>query len=165
TAKQIRFRLEPNDVQPISFDIVLSAVTPPFFVMERVAGEVYEMAAPQDATPERIRRMCLSMADQLAAIHTVDLSATGLDSLTEEATHLDRELDHWSGEMHRVQRGSLPALERLLGELRATKPQPFPTVTLVHGDAKPGNFAFVGDEVNAVFDWEMTTVGDPLTDI
>ena len=29
--KQIRFRLEPNDVQPISFDIVLSAVTPPFF--------------------------------------------------------------------------------------------------------------------------------------
>jgi aminoglycoside phosphotransferase (APT) family kinase protein len=137
----------------------------PFFVMERVAGEVYEMAAPQDATPERIRRMCLSMADQLAAIHTVDLSATGLDSLTEEATHLDRELDHWSGEMHRVQRGSLPALERLLEELRATKPQPCPTVTLVHGDAKPGNFAFVGDEVSAVFDWEMTTVGDPLTDI
>ncbi len=162
--KQIRFRLEPNDVQPISFDIVLSAVTPPFFE-ERVAGEVYEMAAPQDATPERIRRMCLSMADQLAAIHTVDLSATGLDSLAEEATHLDRELDHWAGEMHRVQRGSLPALERLLEELRATKPQPCPTVTLVHGDAKPGNFAFVGDEVSAVFDWEMTTVGDPLTDI
>src|SRR6185503_5636506 len=79
--------------------------------------------------------------------------------------HLDRELDHWSGEMHRVQRGSLPALERLLEELRATKPQPCPTVTLVHGDAKPGNFAFVGDEVSAVFDWEMTTVGDPLTDI
>ena len=39
------------------------------------------------------------------------------------------------------------------------------SVTLVHGDAKPGNFAFVGDEVSAVFDWEMTTVGDPLTDI
>ena len=29
--KQMRFRLEPNDVQPISFDIVLSGVTPPFF--------------------------------------------------------------------------------------------------------------------------------------
>ena len=35
----------------------------------------------------------------------------------------------------------------------------------MHGDAKPGNFAFVGGEVSAVFDWEMTTVGDPLTDI
>jgi aminoglycoside phosphotransferase (APT) family kinase protein len=35
----------------------------------------------------------------------------------------------------------------------------------VHGDAKPGNFAFTGGDVSAVFDWEMTTVGDPLTDI
>ena len=136
----------------------------PFFVMERVAGDVYEMEAP-DESPERIRRMCLSMADQLAAIHTVDLSATGLDSLADGAGHLDRELDHWADEMHRVQRGSLPALERLLEGLRASKPEPCPTVTLVHGDAKPGNFAFVGDEVSAVFDWEMTTVGDPLTDI
>jgi aminoglycoside phosphotransferase (APT) family kinase protein len=136
----------------------------PFFVMERVAGDVYEMEAP-DESSERIQRMCLSMADQLAAIHTVDLSTTGLDSLADGAGHLDRELDHWADEMHRVKRGSLPALERLLEELRASKPEPSPTVTLVHGDAKPGNFAFVGDEVSAVFDWEMTTVGDPLTDI
>jgi aminoglycoside phosphotransferase (APT) family kinase protein len=35
----------------------------------------------------------------------------------------------------------------------------------VHGDAKPGNFAFVGDDVSAVFDWKMTTLGDPLTDL
>jgi aminoglycoside phosphotransferase (APT) family kinase protein len=35
----------------------------------------------------------------------------------------------------------------------------------VHGDAKPGNFAFVDDGVSAVFDWEMATLGDPLTDI
>jgi aminoglycoside phosphotransferase (APT) family kinase protein len=137
----------------------------PFFVMERVVGDVYEMEAPKDAPPERIRRMCLSMAEQLAAIHTVDLAATGLDSLADGATHLDREIDHWAAEMHRVQRGPLPALERLLAQLRATKPSPCPTVALVHGDAKPGNFAFGGDDVSAVFDWEMTTVGDPLTDI
>jgi aminoglycoside phosphotransferase (APT) family kinase protein len=35
----------------------------------------------------------------------------------------------------------------------------------VHGDAKPGNFAFTDGTVRAVFDWEMTTVGEPLTDI
>jgi aminoglycoside phosphotransferase (APT) family kinase protein len=137
----------------------------PFFVMERVAGDVYEMQAPEHTTPEGIRHMCLSMADQLGAIHKVDLRATGLDSLADGGSHLDRELDHWAAEMHRVQRGPLPALERLLAGLRETKPEPCPTVALVHGDAKPGNFAFVGDEVSAVFDWEMTTVGDPLTDI
>jgi aminoglycoside phosphotransferase (APT) family kinase protein len=137
----------------------------PFFVMERVPGSVYEMQAPENASDERIRRMCRSMAEQLAAIHRVDLVATGLAALDDGRDHLDRELAHWEHEMHRVQRGPLPALERLLAGLTETKPVPYPFVTLVHGDSKPGNFAFVGDDVSAVFDWEMTTLGDPLTDI
>ena len=139
----------------------------PFFVMERVPGEVFELQAPDgpEATDERIRRMCLSMAEQLAAIHLVHLDGTGLAGLDDGAGHLDRELDHWAAEMQRVQRGPLPALERLLAVLRDTRPAPYPTATLVHGDAKPGNFAFVGDDVSAVFDWEMTTIGDPLVDI
>jgi aminoglycoside phosphotransferase (APT) family kinase protein len=136
----------------------------PFFVMERVAGDVYEMEAP-DAAPERIRHMCFGMAEQLALIHRVDLDATGLAGLDDGPSHLDRELRHWGDEMHRVKRGQLPALERLLKALQDNKPAPHPAVTLVHGDAKPGNFAFVGDDVSAIFDWEMTTVGDPLTDI
>ena len=139
----------------------------PFFVMERVAGSVYEMETPQgpDATPNRIRRMCQDMADQLAAVHTVDLEATGLDALGDGSDHLERELDHWHAEIHRVQRGMLSALERLLLALRDSKPRTCPTIALVHGDAKPGNFAFVDDEVSAIFDWEMSGIGDPLTDI
>ena len=50
-------------------------------------------------------------------------------------------------------------------ELRLQKPAQCPVVTLVHGDAKPGNFAFVGSEVQGVFDWELTSVGDPRADI
>ena len=53
----------------------------------------------------------------------------------------------------------------MIAELRSQRPEPSPDHTLVHGDAKPGNFAFVGDQVSAVFDWEMTDVGDPLADI
>ncbi|CAN5587780.1 hypothetical protein BH10ACT9_BH10ACT9_21110 [soil metagenome] len=138
-----------------------------FLVMARVAGEVFEMTAPDgpDVTPRRIRRMCESMAEHLAAIHSVDLSATGLEALGVGADHLKTELAHWEAEMHRVQRGALPALERLLRGLRESVPAPSTRVTLVHGDAKPGNFAFVGDTVSAVFDWELTTVGDPLTDL
>jgi aminoglycoside phosphotransferase (APT) family kinase protein len=98
-------------------------------------------------------------------VHTVDLTATGLDWLGHGRDHLDRQIAHWAGEMNRVQRGPLPALERLLAELGASKPEQHAGVTLVHGDAKPGNFAFVGDEVSAVFDWELTGVGDPLTDL
>lgn len=136
----------------------------PFLVMERVAGDVYEMESPAEAD-DTVAQMCRSLVEQLAAIHAVDLDVTGLGTLADGPTHLTRELDHWAGEMARVQRGPLPALERLLDALRGTMPAPNPTVTLVHGDAKPGNFAFTGGIVSAAFDWEMTTVGDPLTDI
>ncbi len=121
--------------------------------------------SPAGVTDETAVRMCQSLVEQLAAIHSVDLKQTGLDALDDGSDHLDRELNHWAGEMDRVKRDSLPALERLLAALRQSKPKPCSRVTLVHGDAKPGNFAFVGGEVSAVFDWEMTTVGDPLTDI
>jgi aminoglycoside phosphotransferase (APT) family kinase protein len=140
----------------------------PFFVMQRAVGNVYEMEAPaglDDPADQTVARMCQSLAEQIAAIHAVDLKQTGLDALDDGNDHLDRELDHWAAEMNRVKRDSLPALERLHEALRESKPEPCPRVTLVHGDAKPGNFAFSGGEVSAVFDWEMTTVGDPLTDI
>lgn len=137
----------------------------PFFVMERAVGQVYEMEPPTDLADSVVVRMCQSLVEQLAAIHTVDLARTGLDALDTGGDHLERELDHWAAELDRVKRGPLPALERLQQALRAGKPDPCPSVTLVHGDAKPGNFAFDGGEVSAVFDWEMTTVGDPLTDI
>ena len=137
----------------------------PFFVMERAAGHVYEMEAPAGVADSTVVRMCQSLVEQLAAIHTVDLAQTGLETLDDGGDHLDRELDHWAAEMDRVKRDRLPALERLQQALRADQPEPCPKVTLVHGDAKPGNFAFSDGEVSAVFDWEMTTVGDPLTDI
>jgi aminoglycoside phosphotransferase (APT) family kinase protein len=136
----------------------------PFFVMERVGGDVYEMESP-DVADDTAVRMCQSLVEQLAAVHSVDLNQTGLDALDDGSDHLERELNHWAAEMNRVKQDSLPALEGLLAALRRSKPKPCPSVTLVHGDAKPGNFAFTGGEVSAVFDWEMTTVGDPLTDI
>ena len=139
----------------------------PFFVMERVPGHVYELEAPSEpeVSADGVRRMCASLAEQLAAIHTVDITGGELSSLDDGHRHLDREIGHWSAEMARVKRGTLPALERLLRELTDSQPAPSPRVTLVHGDAKPGNFAFVGDAVSAVFDWELTTIGDPMTDI
>jgi aminoglycoside phosphotransferase (APT) family kinase protein len=136
----------------------------PFFVMERVPGDVYEIQQP-DESPELVHQMCMGMAEQLATIHRVDVAAADLDGLADGHGHLDRELAHWEGEMHRVQRGELPALERLLKALRETQPEQYRTMTLVHGDAKPGNFAFLDGDVSAVFDWEMTTIGDPLTDV
>jgi aminoglycoside phosphotransferase (APT) family kinase protein len=135
-----------------------------FYVMERLPGRVIERGVPDDLqdAPELVRRMCLSMVDQIAAIHSADLD---LDTIGDGRDHLDRELDHWAAEIERAGGSAEPSFARLLEGLRAEQPAPTPRITLVHGDAKPGNFAFVGDTVSAVFDWEMATVGDPMTDL
>jgi aminoglycoside phosphotransferase (APT) family kinase protein len=136
-----------------------------FFAMECADGTVYEREIPPELVddPARVRRMSEELVDELAAIHLVDTTALGF--LGDGRVALDRELAYWGGEMRRVQRGPLPALELLLAELERRRPPASAEVTLVHGDAKPGNFAFVGDRLSATFDWELATLGDPMTDV
>jgi aminoglycoside phosphotransferase (APT) family kinase protein len=138
-----------------------------FYVMERIDGAVFEQRVPKEIAtdPSRIRRMTEAIVEQIAAIHSVDLQATRLDAIADGHDYLDREMQRWTGELRRLQRGPTPALEQLLEAVRDQQPDPCPRVTLVHGDPKPGNFAFVGDEISAVYDWELATIGDPLADI
>ena len=94
--------------------------------MERADGDVYEMEAPAGVDDPTVARMCQSLAEQIAAIHAVDLEQTGLDALDDGSDHLDRELDHWAAEMNRVKRDSLPALERLHQALRGEQARAVP---------------------------------------
>ena len=139
----------------------------PFYVMERVEGHVYERALPPELkqAPERVARMSARIFEQIAAMHTVDLQITGLHLIGDGRGYVDDELDRWESELRRWQRGPLPALEKLLQTLRERRPAASAVVTLVHGDPKPGNFAFAGEEVTGVFDWELATIGDPMADI
>jgi aminoglycoside phosphotransferase (APT) family kinase protein len=138
-----------------------------FYVMERIDGAVFEQRVPKEIAndPARIRRMTEAIVEQIAAIHLVDLQATGLDAIANGHDYRDREMQRWTGELRRLQRGPTPALEALLEAVRDQQPEPCPRVTLVHGDPKPGNFGFVGDEIAAVYDWELASIGDPLADI
>jgi len=149
--------------QPLWIEETGDVLGRPFFVMARTPGDVYEWALPA-ALQDRVVHLSEQVMDQIADVHTVDLAATGLTS-SDPREHVARELDRWQGEVERVRRGPLPALERLIAELRAQQPEPTQVVTLVHGDAKPGNFAFVDGAVSAVYDWELADVGDPLTDL
>ena len=136
-----------------------------FFVMECAEGTVYERSIPDElkGDPVRVRRMSEALVDELVTIHAVDI--TMLSFLNDASDAVGRELEHWAGEMRRVQRGPLPALELLLAELERRRPAASEVVTLVHGDPKPGNYAFVGDRLSATFDWEMAALGDPMTDL
>lgn len=136
-----------------------------FFVMECAPGVVHEVEIPDELRddPARVRRMSEEFVDELARIHTVDVGNLGF--LGDGGTFWDREFAYWEAEMRRVQRGPLPVLEHLLAELEARRPAASSEITIVHGDPKPGNFAFSGATLSASFDWELATLGDPMADI
>jgi aminoglycoside phosphotransferase (APT) family kinase protein len=140
----------------------------PFYLMERVPGEVIVWQTPPALdTPEQRRRIGEQLIDALAEIHAVDWRAAGLDGFGKPSGYLERQLRRFGGLWEHNRTRELPAMERVASWLGEHLPVSGPA-TIVHGDYRLGNTIFAADppaELVAVLDWEMATIGDPLADI
>jgi aminoglycoside phosphotransferase (APT) family kinase protein len=139
----------------------------PFYVMGFVEGVVLdrpEAAAGIDAT----RRSALGYAliDVLAELHAVDVDAVGLGDLAKRDGYIERQLRRWSRQWADSRTRDLPAIDEVERRLRADVPLQ-QGVTIAHGDYRFGNCLVdpVEATVNAVLDWELCTLGDPLADL
>jgi aminoglycoside phosphotransferase (APT) family kinase protein len=140
----------------------------PFYLMEKVDGVVYrDGRALRGLDPAAGQALGRALADTLAALHTVDPGAVGLSDFGHPEGFLSRQIRRWSKQLKASYTRPLPGAEELAERLAGTEPvSGRPTV--VHGDfrldnvlvdpASPGRIA-------AVLDWEMSTLGDPLTDL
>ncbi|MFB6629866.1 phosphotransferase family protein [Streptomyces sp. NPDC004288] len=143
-----------------------SVLGAPFYVMEFVDGTPYRSArqlAPLG--PERTRAAVLGLVDTLVDLHAVDPEAVGLGDFGRPEGFLDRQLRRWGKQLAASRGRELPGIEELHAALgRALPASPPPTV--VHGDYRLDNVLVGGDDrIRAVLDWEMSTLGDPLTDL
>lgn len=139
----------------------------PFCVMERVSGVAYRTAAELAGVgAERTKSIVLTLIDQLAALHAVDPLAAGLGNFGRPAGFLARQLERWRRQLESSYTGDRPGLDDLHAGLAAARPADAPP-TIVHGDYRLDNVLFDADDdhVRAVLDWEMSTLGDPLTDV
>jgi aminoglycoside phosphotransferase (APT) family kinase protein len=138
-----------------------SVIGAPFYVMERVIGEVLSSWRPPELQPERIGE---ELIEALVEIHAADWRACGLEGFGKPSGYLERQLRRFGGLWEVNATREIPALEettRWLGEhLPASGP-----ATIVHGDYRLGNVMFTADRLSAVFDWELATIGDPLADV
>src|SRR5580692_8776700 len=149
---------------PVAFCDDVEVIGAPFYVMEYVPGAVMRTKA-DTAILTRAQATDLSerLADMLAAIHGVDVAATGLGDLGRGAGYLRRQLDRWQRQWQLSASGEGPGYERLVARLTAALPAEGET-TLVHGDFRLDNvLVTVAPEprITAVVDWEMATLGDP----
>jgi len=141
----------------------------PFYLMERVAGEVPTTSLPPALdTPAERRRCGEELVDALAEVHAVDWRACGLEGFSREPSgYLERQLRRFAGlwEHHRTR--DVPAIEHVTGWLREHLPRSGPP-TIVHGDYRLGNAMICGHapaRVVAILDWELAALGDPLADV
>jgi aminoglycoside phosphotransferase (APT) family kinase protein len=106
------------------------------------------------------------LIDILARLHAVDPVAVGLGSLGRPAGYLDRQLRRWAEQAAASRSRDLPELVALGERLGRRMPRAQPP-TIVHGDYRLDNVVVgaADGQVRAVLDWEMATLGDPLTDL
>ncbi|MFD4711151.1 phosphotransferase family protein [Streptomyces sp. NPDC058430] len=142
----------------------------PFYVMEYVAGTPYRTADQlAQLGPQRTRAAVLGLVDTLVDLHAVDPAEVGLADFGRPEGFLDRQLRRWGKQLDASRNRELAGVDELhaaLGRSLPTSPAP----TVVHGDYRLDNVlinedADGVDRIKAVLDWEMSTLGDPLTDL
>jgi len=138
----------------------------PFYVMEKVTGTPYSRAAQLEPLgAERTRIISERMVDTLVALHAVDHAAVGLGDFGRPDGYLGRQVARWKKQLEASTSRELPGMDDLVSHLESHIPANGDG-TIVHGDFRLDNLLVDDrDEVTAVLDWEMSTLGDPLTDV
>jgi aminoglycoside phosphotransferase (APT) family kinase protein len=140
----------------------------PFYVMERVEGRVLRMSRDMvGLTPDDARRWSLELIDVLARLHAVDYEAVGLGDFGRPDGFLARNVARWGKQWQANKTRELPQIDELAQRLERALPVSGPAA-IVHGDYRLDNTMLAPDDAGrivAVLDWEMSTLGDPLTDL
>ena len=139
-----------------------------FFLMERRRGIVIRDAAPADlaAIPDYPRLLSEAFIDCLTRLHAIDVEQSGLSSLGKAEGFVERQVRGWADRWTRAQIEELVEMDRVIQWLHERLPSTR-EATLVHNDYKLDNVMIrpAGNGIEAVLDWEMATVGDPLADL
>jgi aminoglycoside phosphotransferase (APT) family kinase protein len=137
----------------------------PFFVMDFVAGVVPHDDVVAAQMPEAEREtLSTDVAEVLARLHKLDPEAVGLGDLGRKENYIARQLKRWASQWEQTKTEPVPVMEEALRRLSERMPNQI-GASIVHGDYRLGNFIVSGGRIQAVLDWELCTLGDPLADL
>jgi len=147
----------------------LSILNAPFYLMEPIRGVIVRREPPPGIPfpPETARRLSEALVDNLARLHRLDYAAIGLADLGKPQGYLERQVKGWIERYHNSKTHDLPEVERISAWLAERMPAS-QEKALIHNDYKYDNVVLDPNDVTkivGVLDWEMCTLGDPLTDL
>jgi len=155
----------PRTLLACDDELVIGA---PFYVMEYVEGSVITNEIPPALdNPRERKRIGFDLVDTLAEVHEVDWRACGLEGYGKPTGYLERQLRRFTGLWEYNKTRELPRVQEVRDWLAENMPDS-PAATIVHGDYRLGNTMVANDapaRLIAIFDWELSTIGDPLADL
>lgn len=144
-----------------------SVIGSAFYVMDEVDGRHFDDPRLSELAVQDRRAVQEEMNRVLAAIHSVDLGATGLDDYGPEGNYYRRQIDRWTKQYRASELEHIASMEELIAWLDANIPADDGQRTLVHGDYRIDNMLFAKNRPAclAVLDWELSTTGHPYADL
>ena len=141
----------------------------PFYLMERLHGIILRRDPPpgMEFSPQTAGRLSESFVDNLARLHGLDYSSIGLAEIGKPDGYLQRQVTGWIERYVGSKTHELPEVERIASWINGHMP-PNATAALIHNDYKYDNTVLNPTnptEITGVLDWEMCTIGDPLSDV
>jgi aminoglycoside phosphotransferase (APT) family kinase protein len=138
-----------------------------FYIMEFCDGRIFWDAAIPEVDREQRTAIYDEMIRVLAALHSVDVDATGLADYGKPGNYFERQYGRWSSQYRASELQRIEPMEQLITWLGGNIPADDGRVTLVHGDFRLDNMIFSGNEPRAIalIDWELSTLGHPFADL
>ncbi|HEU5270805.1 MAG TPA: phosphotransferase family protein [Jatrophihabitans sp.] len=151
--------------EPVALCTDETVLGQPFYLMSFIDGIVLEKPelVPDRQTATRTSELLL---DTLVALHGIDPAQVGLAEFGRPDGFLQRQISRWHKQFQASVPDGMPVEEQVVQQLQDTLP-PQQKPGIVHGDYRLTNVLFAPglDRIAAVVDWEMATLGDPLTDL
>ncbi len=134
-----------------------------FYIMECVEGRIFW--TNENIPLEERPAMFDVMNDTIAKLHKVDYKTIGLADYGKEGNFFSRQISRWSKQYKASVEKKSPIMEELIEFLENNIPEN-DEVSIVHGDYRVDNMIFHPTEpkVLAILDWELSTLGHPLSD-
>ncbi|WP_300973956.1 phosphotransferase family protein [Sphingomonas sp. LHG3406-1] len=138
-----------------------------FFVMDMVPGRIVWEAHFPGLEPAARAAHFDAMNATIAQLHSYDPAAVGLGDYGKAGGFVARQVARWSKQyLTDVEAGRLETMDRLVAWLEKNLPSDEGESRIIHGDYRCDNMIFdaAAPRVRAVLDWELSTLGDPISD-
>jgi aminoglycoside phosphotransferase (APT) family kinase protein len=136
-----------------------------FYIMSMEDGRIFWDPALPTVPKEDRRAIFTAKIETLAQLHSYDPEKIGLGDFGRPGNYFSRQVDRWTKQYRASETQLIPEMERLIEWLPTSVPEQ-ERVSVVHGDYRIDNMVFhtTQPKVQAVLDWELSTLGDPMAD-